>query len=191
VYLERLPAQYRDLLVFAGLNHNVVALRLNHPLFPYARAWLLENRQNLERSLLERCVNHVAERDILAGDLAPARAFLDTFAELDTWVIRGMLELLSGRLPEARRAYDEALRRAGKTKTAQLDYLDSFPAVLHTLLLAQSEQHDDLQQVRTWLNWLGRGGSQMLYHMAYRRLETLLALHDGREVHDADSEWQG
>jgi superfamily II DNA or RNA helicase len=188
--LERLPPQYRDLLLFAGLNHHVMGLRLNHPLFAYARAWVLENRQNLEKSLLERCVNHLAERDILAGDLAGARAFLEVFADLDTWIIRGMLDLLSGRLPEARQAYNEALRRAGKTKTAHLEHLDSFPAVLHALLLAQSEQHEDLQQVRTWLTWLDRGSVQMLYRMAYRRLETLLALHDGREVCDADDGWQ-
>jgi len=189
-YLERLPSQYRDLLLYAGLNCHVMALELDHPIFAYARPWLLDNRQRLEKSLLEQCVNHLAERDILAGDLGGARALLEVFADLDAWIIRGMLELLSGRIEEARQAYDQALRRVGKTKTAQLEYLESLPAVLHALLLVQSERQEDRQQVRTWLTWLAKGGACARHREAYRFVEALLVWQEGHEVDDAEIAWR-
>jgi superfamily II DNA or RNA helicase len=190
VYLERLPPQYRDLLLAAGLHEQALALKLNHPIFAYARTWVRENRQHLEKSLLEQCVNHLAERDILAGDFAGARALLATFADLDTSIIRGMLELLSGRLEEAHGAYDQALRRVGKAKTAQLEYLESFPALLHSVLLVQSDRPEGRQQVRTWLNWLARGRVYMAYSQVYRLVEGLLAWQEGRDVGDRDMIWQ-
>jgi superfamily II DNA or RNA helicase len=183
-YLERLPRQYRDLLLFAGLHSQIVVLSLDHPIFAYARTWILNNRKDLERSLLEQCVCHLAERDILAGDFNGARALLTTFGELDTSLVRGMLELLSGRIQEAHQTYEQALQKVGKAKKAQLEYLESFPAMLHTLLLIQSDQPQDRQKARTWLDWLAKGRDHMAYDQAYRLLEALLAWHEGRE--DAD-----
>lgn len=183
-YLERLPRQYRDLLLYAALNLQTCALALDHPVFAYARAWILANRQDLEKSLLEKCVNHLVERDILAGDFNGAKALLDTFTDLDTYVVRGMLELLSGRVPEAHQAYDLALQEAGKAKKAQLEYLGSFPAMLHALLLVQSEQPQDRQRARTWLDWLSKDRDYAAYHEAYCFLEALLAWHEGCDADD-------
>ena len=185
-YLERLPRQYRDLLLYAALHSEILALELDHPIFAYARTWILANRQELEQSLLEQCVSHLAERDILAGDFAGARALLDTFAESDTWLVRGMLELLSGRIPEAHQAYDQGLQKVGKAKKAQVEYLDSFPSVLHTLLLIQSEQPQDRQQARTWLDRLAKDRDYTAYRQAYYFLGALLAWHEGCD--DADAE---
>ncbi len=72
-YLERLIPQYRDLVLSAGLHQETMLLRLNHPVFAYARTWLAANRQDLDKSLLERCVVHLVERDLLAGDFPAAR----------------------------------------------------------------------------------------------------------------------
>jgi len=181
-YLERLPPQYRDLLLSDGLHQEVLCLNLNHPVFAYARDWLSQNHQQLDRSLLERCVVHLVERDLLAGDLATAGATLDAFPDLDTWIIRGMFELLSGRKEEARHAYDQALRRAGKGKTAQIDYLRCFPAFLHALMLVQSDQSLDRQQVRTWLALLDSSRTYTGYRDTYSFLAGLLAWHDGYDV---------
>ncbi len=186
--VERLVPQYRDLVLSAGLHKQTVCLRLNHPVFAYARTWLAANRQNLDKSLLERCVIHIAERDLLAGDLPAARAILDTFADLETWIVRGMMELLSGRLEAARHVYEQAQRRAGKTKSAQMDYLDSFPAFLHALLLVQSDRPEDHHQARTWLTWMETGRGYAGYFQAYRFLATLLLWYEGHHtagnVHD-------
>jgi len=178
-YLERLIPQYRDLVLAAGLHQETMLLRLNHPVFAYARSWLAANRRHLEKSLLERCVIHMVERDLLAGDFAAARALLDAFADLDTWIIQGMHDLLSGRIDEARLAYEQAYRRAGKSKGAQMDHLRSFPAFLHALLLVQSEQPQDRQQARTWLTWLDTTKTYTGYREAYRLLSELLAWHEG------------
>ncbi|HNS19626.1 MAG TPA: DEAD/DEAH box helicase [Sedimentisphaerales bacterium] len=182
--IERLIPQYRDLVLSAGLHQRTIYLRLNHPVFAYARTWLAANRQCLDKSLLQRCVVHIAERDLLAGDFAAARAILETFADLDTWIVRGMLELLSGRIEEARRAYEQAQRQAGKSKTAQIDYLNSFPAFLHALLLVQSDRPEDHQQARTWLTWLDTGRGYGGYSQAYRLLATLLLWYEGHNTAD-------
>ena len=190
-YLERLPRQYRDLLLAAALHHEILTLTLDHPVFAYARTWILDNRQELERSLLEQCVNYLAERDILAGDLKDAMTLLKKFAELATHVIQGMLELLSGRVEQAHQAYDQALQTMGKAKKAQLEYLGTFPAVLHTLLLIQSDQPQDRQRARTWLDWLAKDRLYTYYDQAYCLLEALLGWHEGRD--DADrpgTRWQ-
>ncbi len=181
-YLERLIPQYRDLLLSAGLHQEIMLLRLNHPVFAYARDWLSANRKDLDKSLLERCVVHLIERDLLAGDFAAAGTLLETFADLDTWIIRGMFELMSGRIEEARQAYEEAQRRTGKSKSAQIEHLRSFPAVLHTLLLVQSEKPQDRLQVRTWLGWLDTSRTYTGYRDAYSFLTELLAWHEGYDV---------
>ena len=115
-------------------------LMLDHPVFAYVRARILADRQCLDRSLLTLCVNHLAERDILAGDFAGAQALLEAFADLDTSLVRGMMELVQGRVPEARQAFDLSLRNGGKSKTAQMEHLGTFPGVLHALLLVQSDE---------------------------------------------------
>ena len=190
-FLERLPRQYRDLLLYAALHQETCDLALDHPVFAFAQTWLLGNRQHLEKSLLEQCVNHLIERDILAGDFKAAKALLDTFAELDTGLVRGMLELLSGRIQEAHQAYDQALQKVGKAKKAQLEYLGTFPAVLHTLLLVQSNQPQDRQRARMWLDWLAKDREYAAYHEAYGFLEALLAWHEGRDVADSvDPVWR-
>jgi hypothetical protein len=178
-YMERLPRQYRDLLLYAALHNEILDLSLDHPIFAYARTWITSNRQDLEPTLLEQCVSHLIERDILAGDFKGARALSDAFAGLDTHVVRGMMELLSGRIEEARQAYDLALQKAGKAKKAQLVYLDIFPAILHVLLLIQSERPEDRQQARTWLDWLANDRNYSRYCEAYDALEELLAWHEG------------
>jgi hypothetical protein len=188
-YLERLAPQYRDPLLYVALHHQTCDLKLDHLVFAYVRAWVPANRQRLEKPLLEQCINHLAERDILAGDFAGAKSLIDTFPDLNTCVVRGMLDLLSGRLQESRRAYDQALHHAGKTKKAQLEYLGTFPAVLHTLLLVQSDLPEDRQQARTWLTWLAADREYAGYHNAYRLVEALLARHEGREAADVDIIW--
>jgi superfamily II DNA or RNA helicase len=181
-YIERLVPQYRDLVVFGGVHERMVCLELNHPVFAYTRAWLAANRQSLDKSLLERCVTHLAERDLLAGDLASARAVLDEYSDLDTRIIRGMLELLSGRIDEARTIYEQAQRGVGKGKGAQVDYLTSFPAVLHTLLLVQSERSEDRQLARTWLIWLEARRDYTAYRPAYHHLAELLLWYEGHKA---------
>ncbi len=182
-YLERLIPQYRDLLLSAGLHDQTMRLRLNHPVFAYARTWLAAHRQHLDKSLLERCVIHMAERDLLAGDLPAARALLEEYdADLDTSIVRGMLALLSGRIEEARQTYEQAHRHGGKTKGAQVEYLRSFPAFLHTLLLVQSEQPQDRQQARTWLTRLHASKGYTGYRETYDILATLLAWHEGHNT---------
>jgi hypothetical protein len=190
-YMERLPRQYRDLLLHAALHHQTLALALEHPIFAYARTWVLENRQDIEKTLLEKCIGHLVERDILVGDFKGAQVLLDAFADLDTYLARGMLELLSGRVQEAHQAYDMALQKAGKAKKAQLEYLGTFPAVLHTLLLIQSEQPQDRQRARTWLDWLAKDREYAAYHEAYGFLEALLVWHEGHDVGDGrDPVWR-
>jgi superfamily II DNA or RNA helicase len=181
-YLERLIPQYRDLLLSAGLHQEIMHLKLNHPVFAYARDWLAANRNDLDRSLLERCVVHLIERDLLAGDFASAGALLETFADLDTWIVRGMFELLSGRIEAAQQAYEQAQRRTGKSKNAQIEHLRSFPAVLHALLLVQSDQPQCRQQVRIWLGWLDSSRTYTGYRDAYGYLGELLAWHEGYDV---------
>jgi superfamily II DNA or RNA helicase/tetratricopeptide (TPR) repeat protein len=187
-YLERLPRQYRDLLLSEALYRQTCALALDHPVFAYARTWILNNRQDLDASLLRECINYLAERDILAGDLKGARALLDTFAEVETPLLRGMLELLSGRIDEAHQAYDLALQRLGKAKKAQLERLATFPGVLHCLLLIQSERPQDRRQARTWLDWLAKNREYMVYHQTYYFLDRMLGWHEGRD--DADVLYQ-
>ena len=111
-YIERVIPQYRELVLSAGLHLETMLLRLNHPVFDYARAWVETNRRRLDKSLLQRCVVHIVERDLLAGEFPAAQAVLESFAELDTVIIRGMLELLSGRIDDARKVYELACRRA-------------------------------------------------------------------------------
>ena len=190
-FLERLPRQYRDLLLYAALHSQICVLALDHPVFAYAQAWIPSNRHDLDKSLLEQCVCHLVERDILAGDFKGAKALLDTFAELDTHIVRGMLELLSGRVQEAHQAYDQALQKVGKAKKAQLESLGTFPSVLHTLLLVESEQPQDRQRARTWLDWLSKDRDYAAYHEAYCFLEALLAWHEGLDVDaGADPVWR-
>jgi len=181
-YLERLVPQYRDLLLSAGLHQEVMLLKLNHPVFAYARDWLSANRRQLDKAILERCVVHLVERDLLAGDFTSAGALLEAFADLDTWIIRGMFELLSGRIVGARQAYEQSLRRAGKSKSAQIEYLRSFPAFLHTLLRVQSDQPQDRQQVRNWITWLDTSKTYTGYRDAYAFIAELLAWHEGYDV---------
>jgi len=89
---------YRDELLYGALRLAVYALDLESPVFAYVRSKVLTERDSFEKSFLEICVNHIVERDILAGDFAGARNLLDMFADLDTHIIRGMLELLCGDL---------------------------------------------------------------------------------------------
>jgi len=182
-YVERLLPQYRDLLLYEGLHQEVMLLKLNHPVFAYARDWLVHNHPQLNKTLLERCVTHVVERDLLAGDFLAARDLLEHFADLNIWIIRGMFELLSGRKDEARFAYEQALRQVGKSKTAQIEYLLSFPATLHTLLLIQSDQTPtDHQQVRNWMTWLNASRIYSGYRDTYAFLAELLAWHEGYDI---------
>ena len=187
-YIERLVDPYRNELLYVILRTAMYELALEHPVFGYARTKVLTERHAFERPILEICVNHVAERDILAGDLAGARALLGAFADLDTHIVRGMLELLSGDVVAARQAYDRAVQHAGRTKRDQMAYLGSFPGLLHTLLLIQSESQSgsgpNRQQARTWLNWLLKGGSHAVYYGAYFFLDALLAFCEGRAAPD-------
>jgi superfamily II DNA or RNA helicase len=186
-YIERLPAQYWGTVLYAAVRGHTHSLMLDHPVFPYLRARILADRDCMDRSLLGLCINHLAERDILAGDFAGAQALFEAFAGLDTSIIRGMLDLLCGRVPEARQAFDLAWRNSGKSKSAQMEYLGTFPGVLHTLLLVQSEQLQDRQRARTWVEWFAKGGVYGAYYSAYRLLGALLAFHEGRELHDEEA----
>ena len=123
------------------------------------------------------------------GDFAGARSLLDAFADLDTSIVRGMLELLSGHVPEARQAFDLALRNRGKGKTVQMDHAATFPGLLHALLLVQSDQLQDRQQVRTWVDWFDKHRGVEAYGDAYRVLGLLLAFHEGREPQDSEDWW--
>jgi superfamily II DNA or RNA helicase len=188
-YIERLPAQYWGTVTQAAVHSHTSYLMLDHPVFSYLRAKILADRHCLDRSLLTLCVNHIAERDILVGDFAGAQALLEAFPDLDTFIIRGMLELLRGRVQEARQAFDLGLRNSSKSKTAQMERLGTFPGVLHALLLVQSGQLKDRQQVRTWVDWLDRHRGMEAYHDAYRSLGSLLAFYEGREPEGGDASW--
>ncbi|MCU0913472.1 MAG: DEAD/DEAH box helicase [Planctomycetes bacterium] len=185
--IERLPAQYWGTVMQAAVRGHTIFLTLDHPVFPYLRAKILADRHCLDPSLLALSVNHLAERDILAGDFAGARALLDTFADLDASLVRGMLELLGGRVAEARQAFDLSLRNGGKSKTAQMGHLGTFPGVLHTLLLVQSEQAKDRQQARTWIDWFEKQRRLEAYAEAYRALGALLDFHEGRLIEKRDA----
>jgi superfamily II DNA or RNA helicase len=185
--IERLPAQYWGTVLTAATFVHTCSLTLDHPVFAYVRDRIQADRHCLDKSLLERCVTLLAERDILAGDFAGAEALLGTFADLDMSLVRGMMELLQGHVPEARQAYDMALRKVGKGKTAQMDHADTFPGVLHTLLLVQSEELQDRQQARAWADRFAMNrGNISTYREAYRFLGTLLAWHGGTEVEGSD-----
>jgi hypothetical protein len=173
-----LPAQYWGTVLTAATFLHTCSLMLDHPVFAYVRARILADRHCLDRSLLERCVTLLAERDILAGDFAAALALLGAFTDLDISLVRGMLELLQGRVPEARQAFDQALRKVGKGKTAQTDHADTFPGILHALLLAQSEEPQDRQQARAWADRFAANRREVsTYHDAYRLLGALLSWH--------------
>jgi superfamily II DNA or RNA helicase len=187
--VERLPAQYWGTLLYTAVHFHTASLTLNHPVFPYLRDKILTNRNCLDRSLLEQCVDHLAERDILAGDFTAAQALLDRFADLDTNVIRGMLAVLRGRLPEGREALEQALRKYGKGRRAQIEYLTSFPGVLHALLLVQSDQPQDYRQAQTWMDWLIDERAYTPYYAAYCSLEALTAFRDGADLEDEDA-WE-
>ncbi len=94
------------------------------------------------------------------------------------------MDLLCGDVVAARQAYDRAVQHAGRTKRDQMAYLGSFPGLLHTLLLIQSEAQSgsgpNRQQARTWLNWLLKGGSHAVYYGAYFFLDALLTFCEGR-----------
>ncbi len=186
--IERLADPYRTDLLYTALRTATYELALEHPVFEYVRSKVLTDRHSFEKPTLEICLNHIVERDILAGDLAGARALLGAFADLDTHIVRGMLELLCGNVVAARQAYDRAVQHAGRTKRDQLAYLGSFPGLLHTLLLIQSESQSgsgpDRQQARTWLNWLLKGGSHLLYYGAYFFLDALLTFYEGHAAPD-------
>ena len=181
-YIE-LAGPYRNDLLYGILRSAVYDLNLQSPVFAYTRSKVLTERDSFDRSTLEICINHIAERDILAGDFAGARALLSTYADLDTHIMRGTLELLCGDLPAARLAYQRAVQHAGKTKRDQMAYLGSFPGLLHVLLLVQSESlptsGQDRHQARTWLGWVLKGGSHARYYSAYFYLDALLSFYEG------------
>ncbi len=181
-YIER-AGPYRDELLYGGLRTAMYGLDLENPVFGYVRSKVLTERHSFEKSILEISINHIAERDIMAGDMAGARAFLEAFPDLDTHIIRGMLELLCGDLSAARKAYDRALQHVGKTKRDQVAYLGSFPGLLHVLLLVQSEappaSGPDRRQARTWLSWMLKSGSHCCYYGAYFFLDALLSFYEG------------
>ena len=183
-YVDRLTGPVRNELLYAVLRNATYELALESAVFPYVRAKVLTERNSFEKSVLEICVNHIVERDILAGDLSGARALLEAFSDLETHIIRGMLELVCGDLVAARQAYDRAVQRAGKAKRDQVTYLGSFPALLHMLLLVQSGQAQDLRQARTWLGWLLKGGSHSTYCGAYFFLDALLTFYEGHADFD-------
>ncbi len=178
-FVDRLPGPYHDELLVAGLHQAVYQLKLDGAVVSHVRSAVLRQNSAFEKQVLEFVVNHIAERDILAGDLAGARAFLETFADLNTHIVWGMLELFCGDLAAARTRYDRALQRVGKTKRDQMAYLGSFPGLLHVLLLVQSEHAQDRRQARTWLNWLIKAGSHSPYYGACFFLGSLLDFHEG------------
>jgi superfamily II DNA or RNA helicase len=184
-YLDRLSPAYRHELLCAVLHQATFGLALEHPVFAYARAKIQAEVRSFKPDVLATCINHVAERDILAGDFAGAGALLQAHADVDTYLVRGMLDLLSGDLQAAREKYDQAAHNAGKAKRDQIHYLGSFPALLHALLLVQSERHDDRQRARTWVNWAMDNGANAAYYGAYSFLGALLSFHDGCEGSDA------
>ncbi len=189
-YIERLPAQYWGTVLTAATFLHVCSLMLDHPVFAYGRTRILADRHCLDRSLLKQCVTLLAERDILAGDFAGAKTLLAAFPDLDTSLVQGMMELLQGRLPEARRAYESALRTVGKSKTAQMDHVDTFPGLLHTLLLVQSEEPEARQQARTWTDrFAANRGEVSTYREAFRLMGTLLAWHEGCEIQGPEIAW--
>jgi len=189
-YIERLPAQYWGTVLTAAAFLHVCSLTLDHPVFAYLRTRLRADRHCLDRSLLERCVTLLTQRDLLAGDFAGAQSLLDAFADLNLSLIRGMLEVFRGQVPEARQTFEAARRNVGKGKTAQSEHFATFPGLLHALLLVQSEQLQDRQQIRGWLNGqaLSRG-SGANYREAYRKLEALLAWYEGHPSTGPETAW--
>jgi superfamily II DNA or RNA helicase/tetratricopeptide (TPR) repeat protein len=188
-YLDRIAPMIRDTLLVSTLQHETLALEIQHPVFDYVRSMVRDDRRSIEESRLNEVVVSLAERDILAGDFEAARALLEAFADLDTHAVRGMLELLSGRLEEARHAYDLALHNAGRTRKDQLAHLESLPGALHVLLLVQSERLEDHVQVRTWLDWLSKTRGYGPYEGMYQLMQILLAIQEGTGAHLPRRTW--
>jgi hypothetical protein len=70
-----------------------------------------------------------------------------------------------------------------------MDHAATFPGLLHALLLVQSDQLQDRQQVRTWVDWFDKHRGVEAYGDAYRVLGSLLAFHEGREPRDSEDWW--
>jgi len=87
--IERVPTRYRDELQYHILHLATCELALQHPVFAHMRAQVLADGGSLPPAVLDRYVNHLAERDVLAGDFAGARALLDAFADQDAHIVRG------------------------------------------------------------------------------------------------------
>ena len=180
-WLDRVPAAYRGEVLYASLQHATYNLALDEPVFDYARAKVSVEWATFDARILGSCLNHIIERDILAGDFASAWKLLNGHVAADVQLMRGLLSLLTGDAQAARQAYDLAYRSAGKTKRDQMRHLQSFPALLHALLLVQSEAPEDRQYVQTWLRWMTGGKADSPYYGAYCYLEALASFYEGRD----------
>ncbi len=177
--IERVPEGYRNPLLGTILHLAVNDLTLKHPVILYVRQCILADPQSFRGRNLSLCVSHLVEVDILTGDFDSARNLIDTFSDVNTDLVTGMLELLCGNLPAARKAYDKALKDVGRAKKDQVSYLLTFPAVLHTLLLVQSDRIGDRRQARKWIDWVVSGAMDTPYSTAYVWLDVLLGSFEG------------
>ncbi|MCH8218394.1 MAG: DEAD/DEAH box helicase [Planctomycetes bacterium] len=181
-YLARLPG--RQLLNLLGytLHSKTLSLDLNHAVFAYVQAQISAGNDSvLNAPSLGVFINHLAERHILAGEFERARTLLDGFGQENTFLMRGMLALLTGRLSEASEAYDQAVKRVGISKRAKAEYTSSFPALLHLLLLVQSDAVNDRRRAGAWLK-SGEAAYGRPYQRALMALSELLDYYEGQTL---------
>ncbi|MCF7973783.1 MAG: DEAD/DEAH box helicase [Phycisphaerae bacterium] len=176
-YLSRLDSDIQVKLLYSGLHANVHSLCLSHPIFEYTRSELPTFASGHADSTFSALVAHLAERDLLCGDLSSAEAILKAYPHAASPPLSGMLALFTGHTQAAREAFALAYQAQGKGKKGALDHLSGFPGVLHVTLLVQSDTLQDRTLASTWLNWVE--DTYCPFQASFTCLSNLLALNQG------------
>jgi len=176
-YLSLLATEIQVNLLYVGLHSMVRSLCLDHPIFDYARSQIPTLATGAGHGAFCALVAHMAERDLLCGQLSNAQAILGAHPKAVSPLVSGMLALLTGHLGRAKEVFALAQQEHGKGKRAAQEYLRTFPSVLHATLLVQSSDIKDRTLARTWLNWVEQ--SYCPYQASFDCLSDLLALNRG------------
>ncbi|MCP4455092.1 MAG: DEAD/DEAH box helicase [Planctomycetes bacterium] len=177
-YLSQLNTETLKGVLEDSLYAMLCSLSLNHPIFDYAHDFVLAQANPQSDRSISRLVAHIALRDLFCGQPTEAEALLQSHPDWHTPAMRGMLALLTGNPDLGKKAFTQAHKEHGRGKRATLEYLRSFPAVLHALLLVQSEDLQDQALAQTWLKWTEP--IECPYKDALDCLSGLLAFHQGR-----------
>ncbi len=184
-YLLLLDPDTQIKLLYSGLHANVLNLSLSHPIFDYTRGLLPTYAAYHDNDAFSALIIHMAERDLLCGDLASAKAILETHPNAANPLMSGMLAVLTGEIDTAKEAFSLAVKTHGKGKQAAIKHLRTFPAVLHVTLLVQSDNLNDRTLAETWLKWVEQ--SYCPYQASFDCLSILLASHENATSDMLDS----